>query len=162
MIMKVTALLLLLPGSIEAVRLLKKAGYLVIVITNQAGISRGIMSQSDLDEIHGLMKKELALHGASIDAIYVCPHGWDEGCNCRKPKPGLLFKISESFKILTEKIVLVGDSERDIESAKNFGCVPILVLTGNGQITLQNHPEYQEGFVVSDLASAADMIIDGI
>ena len=116
-----------IPGSIEAVRMLKKAGYIVIVVTNQAGIARGMMAQSDLDDIHRRMKEDLSCYGPSIDAINVCPHGWDEGCECRKPNPGMLFKAQRDFHLDLSRTYFIGDDMRDLEAGKRAGCPTRLV-----------------------------------
>ncbi len=107
-----------LPGSKEAVRLLKSAGYTVIVVTNQAGIARGIMTEMDLLDIHRKMQASLADVGASVDAIYYCPHGWDEGCACRKPKPGMLFQAQRDFHLDLTRTYFVGDDDRDMQAGR--------------------------------------------
>ncbi|KJJ83933.1 histidinol-phosphate phosphatase family protein [Candidatus Omnitrophus magneticus] len=116
-----------LPGAKDAVKLLKAHGYRVIVITNQAGISRGFMTESDLDTIHNNMKEDLAKHGAAIDAIYYCPHGWDEGCECRKPKPGMLFQAQKDFHLDITKTFFIGDDVRDKQAGDAAGCKTLLV-----------------------------------
>jgi len=116
-----------LPGAKEAIRLLKCTGYIVIIVTNQAGIARGIMTESDLTSIHEQMKKDLAEIGASVDAIYYCPHGWDEGCECRKPKPGMLFQAQRDFHLDLTRTFFVGDDIRDIQAGEQVGCKTLLV-----------------------------------
>lgn len=115
-----------LPGVKEALSLLKSAGYIIIIVTNQAGIGRGIMSESDLTEIHERMKADLTQSGSSIDAIYYCPHGWDEGCDCRKPKPGLLFQAQRDFHLDLSRTVFVGDDIRDKQAGEAAGCPTLL------------------------------------
>jgi histidinol-phosphate phosphatase family protein len=114
-------------GSLEAVRLLKAAGWLVLVVSNQAGIARGAMTQADLDAVHEKMLTDLAAVGAGIDQIYVCPHGWDEGCDCRKPKPGMLFSAQRDHCLDLSRTPFVGDDERDVEAGRAAGCPTILV-----------------------------------
>lgn len=109
------------PGSREAIAALSRAGYTVIVVTNQAGIARGMMSESDLESIHDNMRRTVAHHGGSIDAVYVCPHGWDEGCRCRKPKPGMLFQAQRDFNLDLSRTYFIGDDERDIEAGAAAG-----------------------------------------
>lgn len=116
-----------LPGAIEAIRLLKSGGYVVIIVTNQAGIARGMMTESDLASIHRQMKAELAQYGASIDAIYYCPHGWDDGCECRKPKPGMLFQAQRDFHLDLSRTFFIGDDERDEQAGEAAGCPTLLV-----------------------------------
>ena len=111
-----------LPGAKEALRLYKKAGYRVILVSNQAGIARGMMTESDLADIHGRMKAEVIEAGGRIDAIYYCPHGWDAGCECRKPKPGMLLQSQREFHLDLSRTVYIGDDERDRQAAEAAGC----------------------------------------
>lgn len=111
-----------LPGAKEALRLLKENGYRVIVVSNQAGIGRGYMTEDDLLRIHERMKTEAAEAGGEIEAIYYCPHDWNEGCECRKPKPGLLFQAQRELNLDLSRTPFVGDDERDAEAADAAGC----------------------------------------
>ena len=88
-----------IPGSIEAINRLKKAGYLVTIASNHSGIAQGYYSEKDLQQMNDKMQKLLAARGASVDGIFYCPHGPEANCICRKPKPGLLFKIAKQFGI---------------------------------------------------------------
>ena len=116
-----------LPGAREALRLLQEAGYRVAIISNQPGIARGAMTEDDLQEIHRQMQAEAAKAGGRIDAIYHCPHGWDEGCPCRKPKPGLLFQAQRDFSLDLSRTYFIGDDERDGQAAAAAGCPFILI-----------------------------------
>lgn len=116
-----------LPGSIQAMKLLTKKGYQVFIISNQSGIARGKLTQKSLDNIHKNMAKELKKNGAKIDGIYYCPHDWDEGCSCRKPKPGLLYMASRDHNIDLTKTLFVGDDKRDKEAGEATGCTTVLV-----------------------------------
>jgi histidinol-phosphate phosphatase family protein len=116
-----------LPGAKAALCLFTEAGFLVIVVSNQAGIARGAMREGDLARIHDLMKAEAAAAGGSIDAIYYCPHDWDEGCECRKPKPGMLFSAQRDFDLDLTRTPFIGDDERDEEAAVAAGCPALLV-----------------------------------
>jgi D-glycero-D-manno-heptose 1,7-bisphosphate phosphatase len=115
-------------GSLEAVRQLKAAGFLVLAVSNQAGIARGAMGEADLTAVHRRMEDDLARAGAGIDRIYVCPHGWDEGCDCRKPRPGMLFAAQRDFHLDLSRTPFVGDDERDGEAASAAGC-PFVLAT---------------------------------
>lgn len=117
----------LLPHSIEAIKKLNNKGYQIFIITNQPGIARKIMTVKDLEVIHKKMQQELKRYGAKIDGIYYCPHGWNDNCNCRKPKPGLLYQASKEHFFDLTKTILIGDDERDIEAAKTAGCKSFLV-----------------------------------
>jgi D-glycero-D-manno-heptose 1,7-bisphosphate phosphatase len=130
-----------LPGSLEAIALLNQHGYEVAVITNQSGIARGLLDLATLDAIHQKMQHLVSQHGGHIAAIYVCPHGPDSDCYCRKPKPGLLELCAQQHGINLQETVLIGDSYRDLQAAQAAGAMPWLVKTGHGETTLEQHPE---------------------
>lgn len=108
-------------GSQEAVVTLKKNGFKVLIISNQAGIARGKMSQDNLHSIHQKMQKDLGEHGAQIDGFFFCPHGWDEQCFCRKPSPGLLFQAQREHSFDLTKTLFIGDDERDVLAGQAAG-----------------------------------------
>ncbi len=110
------------PGSLEALRLLREAGYRAIVATNQAGIGRGAMTDTDLDAVHDHMTQEIRQAGGRIDAIYYCPHDWEDGCECRKPKPGLLHRAQRDFHLDLTRTPYIGDDARDAATADAAGC----------------------------------------
>lgn len=116
-----------LPGSKEAICLLKKDGYQIIIVSNQAGIARGYMSHNDLADLHLRMKMELEECGGNIDGIYYCPHDWNENCECRKPKPGMLFQAQRDFNLDLSRVYFVGDDERDEIAGKAAGMKTALV-----------------------------------
>jgi histidinol-phosphate phosphatase family protein len=111
----------MLPDVSKAIKLLNENNYLVIIITNQSAINRGIITHDVLTEIHELMKSELGKDGAIVDAIYYCPHRPDENCSCRKPKTGLIEKAIHDYSISTDFSWLVGDSESDTLAAAKLG-----------------------------------------
>lgn len=111
----------------QAINLLKKKGYLVIVITNQSAINRNLLSHHMLKKIHDTLENYLENHGTSLDGIFYCPHRPDEECLCRKPKPGLLLKASRDLDINLKNSWMIGDCEKDIEAAKSVGCNWILI-----------------------------------
>lgn len=116
-----------LDGAKEAIKMLNDAGYFIIMISNQAGIARGVMSTSDFENVQNKMKSELAEIGAHIDAVYYCPHGWDDNCECRKPKPGMLYKAQKDYSINLTECVMIGDDERDVITAHNADMKGMLV-----------------------------------
>ncbi|MBI4596905.1 MAG: HAD-IIIA family hydrolase [Candidatus Omnitrophica bacterium] len=122
-----------LPGAREALRLLHDAGYQVIVISNQAGIARGAMRAEDVETIHRRMREEAAVAGGSIDAIYYCPHHWDDGCACRKPKPGMFFSAQREFHLDLSRTRFYGDDERDGQAAKAAGC-PFTMISASSTL----------------------------
>ena len=141
-----------IPGSIEAINRLKKAGYLVTIASNHSGIASGRYSEEDLLTMHAKMQRVLAVRGASVDGIFYCPHGPQANCICRKPKPGLLFQIAREFAIDLSQTPLVGDNISDIQAAKMANAKPVLVRTGKGEYVMQNFPEALDVPVYDDLA----------
>ena len=119
-----------LPGALDALRLLTAAGIQVIVISNQAGIARGAMTVADVEAIHQRMVQEIHTAGGRVDAVYYCPHGWEEGCECRKPKPGMLFQAQREFHLDLSRTPFLGDDERDGQAAEAAGC-PWIQVTDN-------------------------------
>jgi len=148
-----------IPGSLEAIALLSQAGYRVLVATNQSGVGRGLFEMTTLNAIHDKMHRALGLAGGRIDGIFYCPHAQDAGCNCRKPKPGLLEEIGHRFGVSLEGVPFIGDSLRDLQAAVAVGAQPILVLTGKGKKTRKDG-DLPEGTVVhDDLASAVRSLL---
>jgi D-glycero-D-manno-heptose 1,7-bisphosphate phosphatase len=152
-----------IPGAPEAIRRLKDAGYLVIVVTNQAGIARGLYSEADVHELHRHLDRELACHDTSIDAYYYCPHHPEKGtppyrrdCACRKPLPGMLLQAAADFPLNLGGSFLVGDKLSDIEAGLAAGCETILVETGYGADVEKVPLTVQR---VADLSAATDLIL---
>jgi D-glycero-D-manno-heptose 1,7-bisphosphate phosphatase len=116
-----------LPGSVDALRLLKESGYKLILASNQSGIARGVMTEEDLTTLHAHMAKELASRGVVLDGIYYCPHGWNDDCFCRKPRPGLLFQAQRDFHLDLTRTLFVGDDPRDQAAGLAAGCLTALV-----------------------------------
>ena len=141
-----------IPGSIEAISRLKKAGYLVTIASNHSGIARRLYSEQELLQMHDKMQQLLATRGASVDGIFYCPHGPEANCICRKPKPGLLFQIARQFEIDLSQTPLVGDNISDIKAAKMANAKPVLVRTGKGEYVMQHFPEALDVPVYDDLA----------
>tara|TARA_A100001037_G_C15154127_1_gene642502 strand:- start:19505 stop:20725 length:1221 start_codon:yes stop_codon:yes gene_type:complete len=114
-------------GSLEAFKLLKDFGYKTIIISNQPGISRGFMSEKDLYDIHSNMMKDINRMGGHVEDIYICKCNWDDGCDCRKPKPGMIFEAQYNHDFVLSETYFIGDDERDMEAAKRAGCKGILI-----------------------------------
>jgi histidinol-phosphate phosphatase family protein len=111
-----------LPGAKQALKLINNSEFMLILVTNQSPIGRGIFTTETLDGIHLRMLHELGKAGARIDAIYYCPHKPDDGCQCRKPKPGLILKAASDFGIDLQNSWMIGDSDSDIKAGKAAGC----------------------------------------
>lgn len=142
-----------LPGSLTAIARLNQTGLSVVVATNQSGVGRGYYSLQTLAAIHEKMQRELQTAGGHIDRIYYCPHTPEDGCDCRKPKPGMLHQIQAEFPTQFNQAVMVGDSLRDIQAAHQAGCRAVLVKTGKGEKTLRENPQLSNIPVHEDLLS---------
>jgi D-glycero-D-manno-heptose 1,7-bisphosphate phosphatase len=147
-----------IPGSLEAIANLKKAGFQVVVATNQSGIARGLYSQTTLEKIHQKMIDSLKQWGAILDGIFFCPHHPNDKCLCRKPEPGLFLAIRQQLGANSRDQLAIGDSLSDIHAAMKLNIQPILVLTGNGKKTLKTLKQEQV-LIYQDLAAAAQAII---
>jgi D-glycero-D-manno-heptose 1,7-bisphosphate phosphatase len=123
-----------LPGALEAIARLNHAGWQVVVASNQSGLGRGLFDMATLNAMHAKMNKLLTAVGGRIDAVFFCPHGPEDQCNCRKPLPGLFEQIGERLGIVLNGTHVVGDSLRDMQAAVAAGCSPHLVLTGNSEV----------------------------
>lgn len=117
-----------LPGARAGLRLLREAGHLLVVITNQRGIGRGLMSEADLAAVHRRMQAELVRARAGVDAIFHCPHDLSADCDCRKPRPGMIEQALQRFAIDTGRSWVVGDSLSDLEAGRAVGIRGILVV----------------------------------
>ncbi|HKW34939.1 MAG TPA: HAD family hydrolase [Candidatus Acidoferrum sp.] len=112
----------LLPGAIEGIAQLNRAGFSVIIVTNQRCVARGLLTEEELGALHQRMTDELARGGATIDAVYYCPHELEPPCRCRKPEPGMLLEASQSRNLDLAGSWMIGDSDCDIQAGKNAGC----------------------------------------
>lgn len=148
-----------IPGSLQAIARLCQNGYKVVVATNQSGLASGKLSIIDLNEIHRKLLDHLAQYGGTIEAFFFCPHDPKMICDCRKPKPGLLNKISESLRVSLNDVPVVGDKLSDINAALAVGAKPILVRTGQGQSTLDNERLPDGVSVYDNLAAVVDDLI---
>ncbi|MFX1392118.1 MAG: D-glycero-beta-D-manno-heptose 1,7-bisphosphate 7-phosphatase [Promethearchaeota archaeon] len=121
-------------GSIQALKILKNKGFLLIIITNQAGIARGYYTEKILGEIHDKMNNMLRKSNVLLDDIIYCPHHpkFTGPCECRKPKPGMIFEARDKFNINLNDSFMVGDTLNDIETGLNAGCKTVLLMTGYG------------------------------
>jgi D-glycero-D-manno-heptose 1,7-bisphosphate phosphatase len=157
------------PYSADAVRLLNEAGWLAILVTNQAGVARGYFTEELIGEVHGVLKRELNERGAQLDAIYYCAHHPTVGespyrfdCDCRKPKPGLIRRAAAEFDIDLAQSWMIGDRYSDIELARNAQVHSAFVLSGYGR----GEWEYQRAawkdepeLVAEDLLEAVRRIV---
>ncbi|MGH8381490.1 D-glycero-beta-D-manno-heptose 1,7-bisphosphate 7-phosphatase [Pseudomonas sp.] len=147
-----------IPGSIEAIAQLSKAGWTVAVATNQSGIARGYYDLATLEAMHARLRMLVAEQGGEVGLIVYCPHGPDEGCDCRKPKPGMLRTIAAHYQVDLAGLWFVGDSKGDLEAALTVDAQPILVKTGKGEKTLSKGIP-QGTLIFDDLAAIARKLI---
>jgi D-glycero-D-manno-heptose 1,7-bisphosphate phosphatase len=149
-----------LPGSIAAIARLSRAGFTIGIVTNQSGLARGLF---DIDALQA-MTRELHARtreaGGTIDGVFFCPHGPDDGCGCRKPAPGLLLDACRRFGASSRDVIVVGDSARDLEAGAAIGARTVLVRTGNGERTLASMTaaERRELRVCNDLMDFAEQV----
>jgi len=141
-----------LPGSLEAIAQLTRSGYRIVIATNQSGIGRKLFDHSMLEKIHAKMTRSIESIGGSIAGMFICPHHPDDGCDCRKPLPGLFRQITEHFSVPPKQMIAVGDSLRDLEAAQACGSKAVLVRTGNGLATEQSFQHLSGIEVYDDLA----------
>ena len=145
----------LFPFTAAAVKLLKENGFLIIVVTNQSGIGRGVFDESSMHAVHEKIQSELA---GMIDAFYFCPHLPCDGCSCRKPNTGMIESAMADFDIDLQNSWMVGDKKIDVETGKLAGAQTALVLTGYGQ-QHQNILEFTPNLIADNLAVAAVDIV---
>ena len=119
-----------LPGALEAIARLNHGGWHVVVATNQSGLGRGLFDMAALNAMHLKMNTLLARVGGRVDAVFFCPHTRDEGCDCRKPLPGLVEQIGQRYGVHLDEVPIVGDSLRDLQAGAAVGCPPHMVRTG--------------------------------
>lgn len=150
-----------LPGVFEALRRLARSDYALVMVTNQSAVGRGIMSLDEAMTINEGVLTEIAAQGGRVDAAYMCPHGPDEGCNCRKPAPGLLLQAAEDLELAMARSYVIGDAASDIQAAHAAGAQGILVLTGRGreQAALLSLAGKVNCPVGADLGAAVDYIL---
>jgi D-glycero-D-manno-heptose 1,7-bisphosphate phosphatase len=122
------------PGALEAVARINHAGWHVVVATNQSGIGRGMIDMSAVNAVHAHMNRQLQAAGARLDAVFFCPHTPEDGCDCRKPKPGMLLDVGQRYGIDLAHVPVVGDTARDLVAAHAAGCEPHLVLSGRAAL----------------------------
>lgn len=142
----------LLPGVPRAIRSLNRATFLVIVVSNQRCVAKGLLTVRDLESMHERMRDALAAEGATIDAIYYCPHEYEPPCTCRKPAPGMLLKAAQDYQIDLASSWMIGDSPIDVEAGRNAGCKTAWILNGEETTACAD-------VVVRSLADAVEQIL---
>ena len=147
-------------GSLQAIARLNQAGYTVVVATNQSGVGRRLFDMTTLNAIHQKMHQLAQQAGATIDAVFYCPHMADDNCDCRKPRAGMFHEIARRYDVSLKGVPTIGDSLRDLQAGFVAGCRPYLVQTGIGKKTLEKGGLPPGTGVFADLASVVDHLLE--
>jgi D,D-heptose 1,7-bisphosphate phosphatase len=142
----------ILPGVPEALKKLTAHGYRLVIVTNQSAIARGYATAEQVEAVNQRVVDRLALHGAAIDAVYYCPHHPDDGCACRKPRPGMLLRAAEELRVDLHECVMIGDKISDVEAGTAAGCRVSVLISHDGKTGANT---------ARDLSEAVDRIVDG-
>jgi len=148
----------ILPGAAEGIALLNRAGFCVIVVTNQRCIAKGLMTVADLEAMHHRMSDLLARAGASIDGIYYCPHDIEPACRCRKPAPGMLLDAARACGFDLSASWMIGDSDIDVKAGRNAGCKTARLEASHEQADEPRRPNVTQ----SDADIVASSLLDAI
>lgn len=153
-------------GVRSALKQIHQAGIPVVVVTNQAAVGRGIISQVRLEDIHIRLARAVKKAGGNLLSIYYCPHHPDDHCQCRKPRIGLLKRAARDLNLDLRQCFFVGDTLRDIQAGRRAGCQTILVQTGKGQVSLSKilagKTAITPGWVCENLAEATAVMLEGL
>ena len=145
----------LLTGAGKAIREFRRRGYLVVLVTNQSGIGRGYFTESDLEAMHDKLRSDLAASGATLDAVYFCPHlpaddpRCQAACDCRKPSPGMLLRAAKDLDVDLSRSYMIGDAACDVGAGKAAGCRTVLVVSSGAERGAID--DFGADFVVRDL-----------
>lgn len=145
-------------GSLEAIAALHRAGWRVAVVTNQSGLGRGLYDVAALEAIHAHMRAQVRAAGGELAGVYYCPHLPEDGCDCRKPRPGMFRALERELKLSVRGAPYIGDRLSDVEAAENVGARPMLVRTGAGALT-ETLLGARRVAVFDDLAAAARSLL---
>lgn len=151
----------ILPGAMEAVVRLNRAGFPVVVVSNQSCIGQGLMSWDSLQILTQAIDKAIRHAGGEVLQFYYCPHTAKDRCDCRKPQPGMLLQAAQDWNLDPSRSYMVGDTLRDIAAGKSVGCRAVLVLSGATTIDMVNVFDPAPDYIAANLASAVDWILDG-
>ncbi|MEP7032799.1 MAG: HAD family hydrolase [Actinomycetota bacterium] len=148
----------LIPGSLDAMRSLRELGLGIVIVTNQANVGRGLLAAEQLEAVNARLLELLRAGGVHVDGIEVCPHRPEDGCECRKPKPGMALRAAETFGFELADSFVVGDHAVDMGLGRAVGATTILVRTGHGEEELTNGAGGHADAIVADLREAAAVI----
>ena len=152
------------PWTGPAIRKINESGMKAVLVTNQSGVERGYFPESVVHDVHDILNAELARHGAKLDAIYFCPHQPETGCDCRKPRPGMLLRAQAELGIDLSQSYVIGDRYLDVDLAWAANAKSVLVMTGNGRAEQQKYKDrpQQPHFIAENLLEAVESIIAGV
>ena len=152
------------PWTGPAIRRINESGMKAVLVTNQSGVGRGFFTDATVAEVHEALNRELECANAHFDGIYYCPHEPEAGCECRKPKPGMLMRAARDLGIDLRQSVVIGDRYLDIRMAHSVGARGVLVLTGDGRMEMENHKEsdVQPDIVSENLLTAVETVIQSV
>ena len=148
-----------IPGAIKAIKRLTQNNFKIFIISNQAGVGKGVYSQKTLDEITQNMLKKIERSAGKIKGVYYCPHKDEDNCNCRKPKTGLFLEAVKGLDVDFKDTYLIGDSEGDIQAGKKIGSRNILVLSGKANLEDKDTWQIQPDFTAPNLLEATNLIL---
>ena len=151
-----------MPGSLAALGAATRAGYRIFVVSNQSGLARGLFDIEDLHRIHARLLAEASLHGGVIEGFLYCPHAPDDGCDCRKPQPGLVRAALTRSGLSATEAVMIGDRRSDLDAARAGGVKPVLVMTGHGSATAATLTPAMRCPIFADLAHAVAALGRGV
>jgi D-glycero-D-manno-heptose 1,7-bisphosphate phosphatase len=150
-----------IPGALDAIALLKRHGWMVGVCSNQAGVGRGIFTEAALQEIHARLHDALAERGVALDGLRYCPHAPATGCDCRKPRPGMLLALMAELGVSPGDAMFVGDQIKDVQAARAAGVRPALVRTGRGAEAESEARRLGVTCIADDLGTLARHLVEG-
>lgn len=145
----------ILPGSLQAIAALSQSGHRVFIVTNQSAIGRGLTTFAEVDSMHRQLAFEVSCLGGEIEAFLVCPHTPDDGCDCRKPAPGLLYQARDRYGVDLASAVMIGDMESDVRAASAAGCASIFVMDGGNGPKRNAHADH----AVANISDAVELIM---
>jgi D-glycero-D-manno-heptose 1,7-bisphosphate phosphatase len=149
-----------IPGSLQAIGRLCRAGWRVVIVSNQSGLALGKFTVEHLNAVHQKMIAHLSQYGGVIDAIFFCPHGPDDGCDCRKPKPGLFLDVARRLRVSLDGVHYIGDKMNDVKAARAAGATPVLVKTGYGAKTIAAGGVPDDVPIYDDLGAFVDALLE--
>ena len=151
-----------IPGSLDAIARLNRAGFRVVIATDPSGLSRRLFNIDILDQIHEIMHRQLAEVGGHVEAIFICPCLPKDNCACFKPNPGMLLDIATRLRMTLDDVRYIGDKLSDVQTARAAGAQPVLVKTGDGRKTVERSTDLDGVEIYDDLAAAADALIEAV